>query len=692
MNARRLTLTVLGALCALLGALLLSSAPALAAAPETPTLTVEAPVHATTATFLGVLNPGTLLEPPQSGTYKFLYRASLTECTGAGGSETSSGLSFGGAGEALAPVTVTGLIPNTNYAVCLSVTNLESPSETTLSAPVQFATHTAPEKPETKAATGETATTAVLHGVLNPAVEAETGWYFVYSTGAKCTSGGPGSGETAHETPAKVKALAVEKEIAGLEPDRTYGVCLVATDEVGDATVGNGDATVGNEVIVKTLAPAPAVVTGAAIYSTATPFEATLHAEVNANDQATTVYFQYSTSPAVIGESLATPTDVPAAPGSSIGAGPGPVPVEDGTGPVLASGTLYYFQAVAINPTGTTYGAVEHFETLGVPTVQTGVAEQVTAASAEIGGKLDAGGEAEYYVEYGTEPCSVNTNSCGTKSEPRHASGKVQTCGYGTGLHECVYPILVSGLEPNTTYHYWLVAKNGAVSKSVHGEAKEFTTKLGAPLTGVAEDVTTTSAQITGELNPGGRGEAEYWVEYLLPSGSTERSAAAFANGKTQASVGPIVLTGLQPKTTYHYWLVAKSSAASEPVRGEARAFTTPTSQAELEAQAALNRRPAEELAAVNAAKQKLEAEEAKRAQEAAAVNAAKQRQYDEIAAETAGLLRLEAEAGTLKGTSKQKAKAKKAKPKPASCRKGFVKKHNKCVRTKSKKKGKVKK
>jgi phosphodiesterase/alkaline phosphatase D-like protein len=349
---------------------------------------------------------------------------------------------------------------------------------------------------------------------------------------------------------------------------------------------------------------------------------------------------------------------------------------------VLASGTLYYFQAVAINPTGTTYGAVEHFETLGVPTVQTGTAEEVTATSARLGSllepnKLNPGGEAEYYVEYGTEPCSVNTNSCGTKSATAFVSGKVQAS---------VGPIVLSGLEPNTIYHYWLVANNSAASKPVHGEAKEFTTRLGAPLTGLAEDVTTTSAQITGELNPGGRGEAEYWVEYLLPSNEVLRSATALAIWKVQASLTPIVLTGLQPNTTYYYWLVARSSAVSEPVRGEAHKLTTPISQAELEAQAAAARKPAEELAAANAAKQKLEAEEAKRVQEAAAVNAAKQKQYDEIAAETAGLLRLEAEAG------KQKAKAKKAKPKPASCRKGFVKKKNKCVRTKSKKKGKVKK
>ncbi len=44
-------------LVAALAVLACSATPALAAAPEAPTLTVEEPVHATTATFHGILNP-----------------------------------------------------------------------------------------------------------------------------------------------------------------------------------------------------------------------------------------------------------------------------------------------------------------------------------------------------------------------------------------------------------------------------------------------------------------------------------------------------------------------------------------------------------------------------------------------------------------------------------------------------------
>ena len=550
-----LTLSVAAILA--LSALALTATPALAAAPETPTLTVEAPVHATTATFDGVVNPKEALVPnDMGGTYRFFYRASPTECTGTGGVVTKpSGLWHGGV-EELVFEPVSGLAPNTEYTVCLQVTNLEG--EAVESAPVSFKTTVPPEKPETtEPAASITATSAKFEGTLDPHSTTKVGGYFAYSNpgGSSCTEGAM-AGLEEFEGEKEETALAVHATV-GLEADRTYRVCLVATNEFGNATVGN-------EVLVETLAPAPEVLAGAASYSTANPFEATLHAEVNANNQETTVYFQYSTSPTLIGKSLTTPTDVPAAPGTSIGSGLGNVGAEAATGPVLASGTVYYYQAVAINPTGATYGTVEHFETLGVPTVQTGAAEEVTGTSANLGGKLDAGGEAEYYVEYGTAPCSVS--ECGTKSPAVHAGGTIQECTLGGVLQECVAPILVSGLQPNTTYHYWLVAGNGAASGPVHGEAKEFTTKL-APQTGLAQDVTPTSAQITGELNPGGGGEAEYYVEYLLPSNETERSATALASGKTQVSVGPVVLSGLQSNTTYYYWLVAKSSGGRTRAR-----------------------------------------------------------------------------------------------------------------------------
>ena len=76
------------AMVAALAVLAFAAAPALAAAPEAPELSVETlhpggPTPATTATFLGVLNPQAEGEP---GKYVFVYKAGPS-CTG--GTETA---------------------------------------------------------------------------------------------------------------------------------------------------------------------------------------------------------------------------------------------------------------------------------------------------------------------------------------------------------------------------------------------------------------------------------------------------------------------------------------------------------------------------------------------------------------------------------------------------------------------------
>jgi hypothetical protein len=65
---------------AALGALLVFSAPALAAAPEAPEISVETPVPAHSATVRGVLDPK---NSGEAGTYEFLYAEGKAGCAGA---------------------------------------------------------------------------------------------------------------------------------------------------------------------------------------------------------------------------------------------------------------------------------------------------------------------------------------------------------------------------------------------------------------------------------------------------------------------------------------------------------------------------------------------------------------------------------------------------------------------------------
>jgi hypothetical protein len=209
----------------------------------------------------------------------------------------------------------------------------------------------------------------------------------------------------------------------------------------------------------------------------------------------------------------------------------------------------------------------------GPPTeVETGLAEEVTATSAKLTGKLNPNGAStEYYFEYGTEECSVITETCGTKT--------IEGSPLGGITQQPVGPLEVKGLTPGTTYHYWIVAKNA--KGGAHGEQQTFTTEAALPTeveTGPAEEVTATSAKLTGKLNPNGT-PAKYYFEYgtaaCTATCGTKTIEGSPLGGITQQPVGPLEVKGLTPGTTYHYWIVAKNTAGT--VHGEEQTFETKT-------------------------------------------------------------------------------------------------------------------
>jgi hypothetical protein len=240
MSVRGLTLRVAGVLCALLGALLLSSAPALAAAPEAPEALTPNPLFATTATLHGVLDPKLVGGPGtfEILTYQFLYKKSKTECQGA--SLTPGGLSLGEGAEPIAQE-ISHLEAGTEYTVCLRVSSVEGE---TLSPKLTFKTATAvaPEPPTLSVETVR-ATEATLHGVLDPAAIAlsEPGAYeFLYKkesptcTGESTTPPGAFAGNPGEP---------VEAKLEGLTPNTEYTVCLRAKNDAGDEALSTPPVT-----------------------------------------------------------------------------------------------------------------------------------------------------------------------------------------------------------------------------------------------------------------------------------------------------------------------------------------------------------------------------------------------------------------------------------------------------------------
>jgi hypothetical protein len=281
-----------------------SAAPALAGAPETPEVSVEAhspspQFPASEAVLHGVLNPNAEGVP---GEYQFLYKASSAgECEGGAVAPASPGLAFGFQHEEPAE-TIKGLTPGTEYAVCLLA--ITSPTEETLSAAVTFTTAVTPPAPETLSpARLITATTASLEGVLNPHATAKAGWYFEYSLGASCTGGQT----TEVEVEATVEDETVAKEVTELQPNAQYTFCLVATNEAGEATASP------TEVHFKTLTETPTLESLAtpSLTSTAATLEAVVNPE---NEPTTSCVFDF-------GETTAYGQELPCEPASIHGFG-----------------------------------------------------------------------------------------------------------------------------------------------------------------------------------------------------------------------------------------------------------------------------------------------------------------------------------------------------------------------------------
>ena len=422
------------ALCAALtlSAFALTATPALAAAPETPELTVK-PIFASIATFNGTLSPKGLV--PAEGSYKFLYRASKTECTGAGGKETAPGLALGGAPEPLPPEQVKGLTPSTEYTVCLSITNLTA--ETAKSAPVIFKT-AAPAKPEPPEATGvegRRATSAELVGVVNPLKEGEPGHYrFLYAQSASVCTGGA---ETPEGSTAGAPGETKFAEVSSLEPGKPYTFCVKAINALGEFTLSTP------KTFTAAIPPeAPEESPATEVTSSSATFNGVLNPHaVGEPGKYQFLYRQNATECQGEGEQAT-------APASSTAASPQPVSAIV-TG--LHPGAPYSFCLRAENAVGEVTVSAPEPLTQRPPSIEHEEATSITKASADLTATINPDGAAvtECKIEYGTStgygtplPCEPSTLPSGTTAVP--------------------VTVHLTELSANTEYHWRLSATNAA--------------------------------------------------------------------------------------------------------------------------------------------------------------------------------------------------------------------------------------
>jgi hypothetical protein len=428
----------------------------------------------------------------------------------------------------------------------------------------------APEVPVTEAATAVTSTSATLHGELNPNTEATTGYEFTYNTNGTCegVTSEPGA-------EAKGEALIVSTSVTGLEPNRTYTFCVVAiqtSEEEGTQTAA------GSPLTFATPASSPSV-EGESVSGVA-PFEATLEAQINANNQGTLYSFQYSSTPPA-GEKLEGAIDT--VEGANLLQGFGVQAASVPTGAVLTPETTYYYRVLATNATGTTEGKVEEFTTpsLQAPLIDGESAFNITQTDAQLQAFINPNYQAtSFQFALGLDTSYSLGSVPATPGE----------LGAGFGDNEVTVDLHNEGVElqPNTEYHYQALATNA--SGSIEGlSAQGDTTFLTLPnpptvSTGEASSITPSSATIAGTVNPGSSGHPsqddttylfQYGTDTLYGSQSPLEPGDA---GEGESAVPETAnLTGLEHGATFHYRIAATNNASGAPqtVYGEDKTFTT---------------------------------------------------------------------------------------------------------------------
>ena len=182
------------------------------------------------------------------------------------------------------------------------------------------------------------------------------------------------------------------------------------------------------------------------------------------------------------------------------------------------------------------------------PAVKTGPAKHVTSTSATLTGTVNPNGSATTcYFEYGL------TNKYGSTTPPQNE---------GSGTKPKQVSATVTGLTPQTVYHYQLVCSN--LGGRATGGDRKFKThsaprKPGPVRTGKAKHVTSTSATLTGTANPNGS-PTKCWFEYGRTQAYHSTTTPQSIGSSDKARSVSATVTGLMPKTVYHYQLVCRNA------------------------------------------------------------------------------------------------------------------------------------
>jgi hypothetical protein len=401
--------------------------------------------------------------------------------------------------------------------------------------PFSIATATGPAVVITNPATNVASFSATLNGSLNPQGLTTT-VYFQYGT---TTSYGS---TTAAQSQTGSTYRNISTSISGLNVSTTYHFRIVASNSAG--TTFGSDRTFTS----LTATGLPVVTTNPATLIAS--FSTTLNGSLDPHGLTTNVYFQYGTT-----TSYGSTTVMQNQTGNTFRNISANINA-------LSAHTTYHFRIVATNSSGTTYGGDRTFTTLtatGLPVVITNPATLIASFSARLNGSVNPHGlTTTVYFQYGT------TTSYGLTTAPQSKTGNTyQTVSANIG-----------SLTASTTYHFRIVATNGAGTR--YGGDRTFTTltATGPPVitTNPATNLTSSSAKLNGSLDPHGLTTSVYF-QYGTTTSYGHTTPTQSQTGNTYRNIAANI-SGLSPNTIYHFRIVATNSGGTR--FGSDRTFTTP--------------------------------------------------------------------------------------------------------------------
>jgi NHL repeat len=229
-------------------------------------------------------------------------------------------------------------------------------------------------------------------------------------------------------------------------------------------------------------------------------------------------------------------------------------------------------------------GQTESLATSPVPPkILSTSASFVTSSSAVLSAELNPeNAPTEYYFEVAAEPEAESKLASCHNAKQGNCSGVATTATAESSAYGKVGTTLEStGLRPDAIYRYRLNADNYQDTQAeLRGLSEEKSFETGSipvleAFTGPASDVTQTSAQIGGAVNPDGALSAYTFELGVYQGSATQYSIVASGSTGTGTVAEPesFGLTGLQPGVTYAYRIAVSSGYGS--AQGAPMIFTT---------------------------------------------------------------------------------------------------------------------